>query len=65
MDSVLDGVLVTRQSPKKEQAWLGFFFLGGAGVCFFFAGGERIRRNFGLLKRKGKKLISPYDFNSV
>lgn len=53
IEPVLDGLLVTRQSPK-EQGWLGFF--GGEGVLFvfFFPGGERMRRNFGLLKMKKK-----------
>lgn len=39
MESVLDGVLVTRQSPKEELAWLEFFFWGGwgVGVCLFFS----------------------------
>lgn len=53
IEPVLGGLLVTRQSPK-EQGWLGFFWGEEVLFVFFFPGGERMRRNFGLLKMKKK-----------
>lgn len=66
IEPVLDGLLVTRQSPK-EQGWLGFFWGGGGVVCFFLPWRGENEKKFWSLKNgeKGRKLISPYDFNNV
>lgn len=65
MEPLPDGVLVTRQSPKEEQAWLGVFW----GDCLIFIPwrGENKKKFWSLkkTKRKVKRLIRPYDFNNV